>query len=148
MPPQWMWWTTRRCARLADLGVQFPPREKDTPEALGAFQKAEIKKWWPIIKEFGIKAEWARGGGRVAWLRSRSRPVAIDDAIIAGCCSWACPRLTNDNWRARSGRDYSRAMLAGGVEMRVVLQILAMIAAIIVAAVATYFIVTSLLQFF
>jgi hypothetical protein len=39
-------------------------------------------------------------------------------------------------------------MLAGGVEMRVVLQILAMIAAIIVAAVATYFIVTSLLQFF
>jgi tripartite-type tricarboxylate transporter receptor subunit TctC len=44
-------------ARLADLGIQFPPREKDTPEALGAFQKAEIKKWWPIIKEFGIKAE-------------------------------------------------------------------------------------------
>jgi hypothetical protein len=39
-------------------------------------------------------------------------------------------------------------MLAGGVEMRVVLQILAMIAAIIVAAVPTYFIVTSLLQFF
>jgi hypothetical protein len=39
-------------------------------------------------------------------------------------------------------------MLAGGAEMRVVLQILPMIAAIIVAAVATYFIVTSLLQFF
>jgi tripartite-type tricarboxylate transporter receptor subunit TctC len=44
-------------ARLADLGVQFPPREKDTPEALAAFQKAEIEKWWPIIKGFGIKAE-------------------------------------------------------------------------------------------
>jgi hypothetical protein len=39
-------------------------------------------------------------------------------------------------------------MLAGGAEMRVVLQILAMIAAVIVAGVATYFIVTFLLQFF
>jgi hypothetical protein len=39
-------------------------------------------------------------------------------------------------------------MLAGGAEMRVVLQILTMIAAVIVAAVATYFIVTFLLQFF
>jgi tripartite-type tricarboxylate transporter receptor subunit TctC len=44
-------------ARLGDLGIQFPPREKETPEALAAFQKAEIEKWWPIIKEFGIKAE-------------------------------------------------------------------------------------------
>jgi hypothetical protein len=39
-------------------------------------------------------------------------------------------------------------MLAGGAEMRVVLQILAMIGAVIVAGVATYFIVTFLLQFF
>jgi hypothetical protein len=31
-------------ARLADLGLQFPPREKETPEALAAFQKAEIEK--------------------------------------------------------------------------------------------------------
>jgi tripartite-type tricarboxylate transporter receptor subunit TctC len=44
-------------ARLADLGIQFPPREKETPEALAAFQKAEIEKWWPIIKKFGIKAQ-------------------------------------------------------------------------------------------
>jgi hypothetical protein len=36
----------------------------------------------------------------------------------------------------------------GGAEMRVILQILAMIAAVVVAAVATYFIVTFLLQFF
>jgi hypothetical protein len=44
-------------ARLADLGVQFPPREEQTPEALAALQKAEIDKWWPIIKAAGIKAE-------------------------------------------------------------------------------------------
>jgi len=44
-------------ARLADLGQEIFPREQQTPEALAAFQKAEIEKWWPIIKEFGIKAE-------------------------------------------------------------------------------------------
>jgi tripartite-type tricarboxylate transporter receptor subunit TctC len=43
--------------RLADLGYEIVPRELQTPEALGAFQKAEIAKWWPIIKEAGIKAE-------------------------------------------------------------------------------------------
>jgi len=44
-------------ARLADLGSDIPAREQQTPEALGAFQKAEIEKWWPIIKAAGIKAE-------------------------------------------------------------------------------------------
>ena len=44
-------------ARLADLGQEIFPRDKQTPEALGAFQKAEIEKWWPIIKAAGIKAE-------------------------------------------------------------------------------------------
>ena len=42
-------------ARLTDLGLEIFPREQQTPEALGAFQKAEIDKWWPIIKEAGIK---------------------------------------------------------------------------------------------
>jgi hypothetical protein len=28
-----------------------------TPEALGALVKADAEKWWPIIKEFGIKRE-------------------------------------------------------------------------------------------
>jgi tripartite-type tricarboxylate transporter receptor subunit TctC len=44
-------------ARLADLGQEIFPRDQQTPEALRAFQRAEIEKWWPIIKEFGIKAE-------------------------------------------------------------------------------------------
>ncbi len=44
-------------ARLADLGQGIWPREQQTPEALAAHQKAEIEKWWPIIKEAGIKAQ-------------------------------------------------------------------------------------------
>jgi tripartite-type tricarboxylate transporter receptor subunit TctC len=44
-------------ARLADLGQEIPPREQQTPEALAAFHKAEIDKWWPMVKAAGIKAE-------------------------------------------------------------------------------------------
>jgi tripartite-type tricarboxylate transporter receptor subunit TctC len=43
--------------RLADVGFDFFPREKQTPEALAAMQKADAEKWWPIIKELGMKAE-------------------------------------------------------------------------------------------
>ena len=42
--------------RFADQGQEIPPRERQTPEALGAHQKAEIEKWWPLIKAAGIKA--------------------------------------------------------------------------------------------
>jgi len=43
--------------RLIDLGQEILPRDKQTPEALGAHHKAEIEKWWPIIKSAGIKAD-------------------------------------------------------------------------------------------
>jgi tripartite-type tricarboxylate transporter receptor subunit TctC len=42
--------------RFADQGQEIPPRERQTPEALGAHQKAEIEKWWPLIKAAGIRA--------------------------------------------------------------------------------------------
>jgi tripartite-type tricarboxylate transporter receptor subunit TctC len=43
--------------KLVDLSQDIFPRDQLTPEALGAFHKAEIDKWWPIIKEAGIKVE-------------------------------------------------------------------------------------------
>jgi tripartite-type tricarboxylate transporter receptor subunit TctC len=43
--------------RLIELGMEIPPRNQQTPEALAAFQKSEIEKWWPVIKAAGIKAE-------------------------------------------------------------------------------------------
>jgi len=44
-------------SRFAALGLEIFPRERQTPEALGALVKAGAEKWWPLIKEFGIKAE-------------------------------------------------------------------------------------------
>jgi tripartite-type tricarboxylate transporter receptor subunit TctC len=44
-------------SRLADLGLDAFPRDQQTPEALGAMQRADAAKWWPIIKELGINAE-------------------------------------------------------------------------------------------
>src|SRR5262245_30281783 len=43
--------------RLNDLGLEIPPRDQLTPEALGAWHKAEAAKWWPIIKAANIKPE-------------------------------------------------------------------------------------------
>src|SRR5918994_1382754 len=41
--------------QLSDLGHEVFPRAQQTPQALAAFQKAEIEKWWPIVKSAGIK---------------------------------------------------------------------------------------------
>ena len=43
--------------RLVDLGFEIFPREQRTPEALRALVKADAEKWWPIIKEAGIKPQ-------------------------------------------------------------------------------------------
>lgn len=44
-------------ARFTELGLDVAAREQQTPEGLAAFQKAEIDKWWPIIKKAGNSAQ-------------------------------------------------------------------------------------------
>ena len=44
-------------ARAADLGQEIFPRDLQTPDALAAFHKAEVAKWWPVIKAANIKVE-------------------------------------------------------------------------------------------
>jgi tripartite-type tricarboxylate transporter receptor subunit TctC len=41
--------------KLADQGFETLPREQQSPEALGAFQRAEIDKWWPILRAANVK---------------------------------------------------------------------------------------------
>ena len=43
--------------QLENLGLQLPPTSQLAPEALGAWQKAEIAKWWPMIKAANVKVE-------------------------------------------------------------------------------------------
>ena len=43
--------------RLADLGQEIPPREDQNPQTLAAYHKAEIEKWWPLLKAANIKGE-------------------------------------------------------------------------------------------
>jgi len=43
--------------RFADLGLDVASREQQTPQGLAAFNKAEIDKWWPIIKAAGIRGQ-------------------------------------------------------------------------------------------
>jgi tripartite-type tricarboxylate transporter receptor subunit TctC len=44
-------------ARFADLGFDLAPRDQQTPDGLATLQKAEIDRWWPIVRAAGIKAE-------------------------------------------------------------------------------------------
>lgn len=43
--------------QLENLGLQMPPKDQLKPEALGAWQKAEIAKWWPMIKAANVKVD-------------------------------------------------------------------------------------------
>jgi tripartite-type tricarboxylate transporter receptor subunit TctC len=43
--------------QLENLGLQMPPKDRLTPEALGAWQKAEIAKWWPMIKAANVRVD-------------------------------------------------------------------------------------------
>ncbi len=43
--------------QLESLGLQMPPKDQLSPEALGAWQKAEISKWWPMIKAANVKVD-------------------------------------------------------------------------------------------
>ena len=51
-------WPIRRCVKqLSGQGSTCRPPDQRTPEALAAFHRAEIEKWWPILKAAGIKAK-------------------------------------------------------------------------------------------
>ena len=43
--------------QLENLGLQMPPKDQRSPQALGAWQKAEIAKWWPVIKAANVKVD-------------------------------------------------------------------------------------------
>ena len=43
--------------RFTDLGQDIPPRAEQTPQALAAFHKQEIDKWFPLIRGAEIRAE-------------------------------------------------------------------------------------------
>lgn len=43
--------------QLENLGLQMPPKNQLTPDALGAWQKAEIAKWWPMIRDANVKVD-------------------------------------------------------------------------------------------
>jgi len=43
--------------RVADLRIEIFLPQQQTPEALAAYHKAQIQKWWPIIKTANIKGE-------------------------------------------------------------------------------------------
>ena len=43
--------------KFSDLGLQMPAPDQLSPQALGSWQKAEIAKWWPMIKAADVKVE-------------------------------------------------------------------------------------------
>jgi tripartite-type tricarboxylate transporter receptor subunit TctC len=43
--------------QLENLGLQMPPKDKQSPQALGEWQKAEIAKWWPMIRSANVRMD-------------------------------------------------------------------------------------------
>jgi tripartite-type tricarboxylate transporter receptor subunit TctC len=43
--------------RMVEAGLDIPSRDKQTPEGLAAYQRAEVRKWWPMIRDANIKVE-------------------------------------------------------------------------------------------
>jgi hypothetical protein len=43
--------------RFSEIGQEIPARDRQTPEGLGAYQKAEAEKWWPIVRAANMKGE-------------------------------------------------------------------------------------------
>ena len=56
---------TRDSARAVEMGQEIVPRAQQTAEALGAYHKAEIEKWGPVVEAVGIKAQSRRRTRRV-----------------------------------------------------------------------------------
>ena len=98
--------------RLVDLGQELPTRERLTPEALGAYQKAEIEKWWPIIKAAGIKVDCRILEAKTARVPAPFRPLArnLVQRAAAQCGAWPCRR----RGAARLGGLARRAFRRGG----------------------------------
>jgi hypothetical protein len=56
--------------RFSELGLDVPPRNQQTPEALAAYYKAEIEKWWPLINAANIKVNYQQFPPPM-WLRCK-----------------------------------------------------------------------------
>ena len=68
--------------RVIDMGLDIPPREQQTPEALGAFQKAETEKWWPIVKAANFKGESLHSQCAGAWQCRHASTRAPEQQVI------------------------------------------------------------------
>src|SRR5271167_4530410 len=63
--------------QIDSLGLQIPPKDQLTPQALGDRQKSEIAKWWPMIKAAHIAVDEGRLFGRALTRWSRQRTPAV-----------------------------------------------------------------------
>jgi tripartite-type tricarboxylate transporter receptor subunit TctC len=43
--------------RLTEMSQDIPPRDEQTPQALGALQRAEMDRWSPIVRTMAVKAD-------------------------------------------------------------------------------------------